>query len=116
MPSQSDIHAQIMAKLSPIVQEKLTTRLPEDSSNLTLTEMENMVGELVAEISQEVLQELVDKVQDEHNDTPHCEHCGGVMKHKGKHDKIIRTEQGRVNLKRPYYYCEHCQDGFFPPG
>jgi predicted GNAT family acetyltransferase len=47
---------------------------------------------------------------------PYCTKCGSKMRHQGYRKRQIVTETGEVVLRRAYYLCESCGEGFFPPG
>ncbi len=45
-----------------------------------------------------------------------CPECGGCVENKGKKAKTVQHREGTVEVKREYYYCPSCKQGFFPPG
>ena len=45
-----------------------------------------------------------------------CPECGGGVENKGKKGKTVQHREGTVEVKRAYYYCPSCKQGFFPPG
>lgn len=45
-----------------------------------------------------------------------CGQCHQPMKKKGLRSKQVVSAAGEVRLKRAYYYCPTCQQGFFPLG
>jgi len=45
-----------------------------------------------------------------------CPICGGKLRRKGRKAKMVISLVGEVKVERDYYYCAHCQRGFFPPG
>lgn len=47
---------------------------------------------------------------------PSCPECGQRMPYKGQKTKGISSWVGELELKRGYFYCDHCQSGLFPPG
>ena len=46
---------------------------------------------------------------------PGCPGCEKEMHYKGMKPKEITSMVGEVKLNRGYYYCDHCESGFFPP-
>jgi hypothetical protein len=46
---------------------------------------------------------------------PCCPACGQRMSYKGLKTKGISSWVGELELKRGYFYCDHCQRGLFPP-
>ncbi|MCL4369907.1 MAG: hypothetical protein M1380_03235, partial [Chloroflexi bacterium] len=45
-----------------------------------------------------------------------CDKCGGRMQDKGEVSRAVEGPEGEVRLRRRYYYCPSCKEGFFPPG
>ncbi len=45
-----------------------------------------------------------------------CPECGGLVKYKGRSKRDVEHLEGGTALQRAYYYCVHCESGFFPPG
>jgi len=45
-----------------------------------------------------------------------CEVCGEALVYKGRPRREIGHLEGKIELRRAYYYCPHCQGGVFPPG
>ncbi len=46
---------------------------------------------------------------------PECPKCKQEMHYKGMKRKEITSLSGEIELKRGYYYCDHCRNGLFPP-
>lgn len=45
-----------------------------------------------------------------------CEVCGQLMRYKGELSRAVEHYlEGETELERAYYYCAHCEGGFFPP-
>ena len=82
--------------------------------DLTMTEMEDMVGELEVELRQAVRQQLVEDSQTQDQDL--CSECGGKLRNKGKRKRRVVTVRGEVEVERDYYVCTGCGAGYFPPG
>lgn len=45
-----------------------------------------------------------------------CPQCGEGLVYKGTPEREVLHREGETRLTRAYYYCPHCQRGFFPPG
>ena len=82
--------------------------------DLTMTEMEDLVGELEIDFRQAALQELVDESQSQNKGL--CPHCQGKLRNKGKRRKRLITVRGEIEVDRDYYVCLDCGEGYFPPG
>jgi hypothetical protein len=42
--------------------------------------------------------------------------CGGDRVSKGYREREVVTKWGPIKVKRAYFQCEKCGEGFFPPG
>ncbi len=74
------------------------------------------VWELRQEWTQTVSEAVVEKVygREQQRQRWHCPGCGRRLKARGLHERTVETLVGEVQLKRPYFYCEHCQQGSYP--
>jgi uncharacterized protein with PIN domain len=79
---------------------------------MTLSEIEDVIGDLENDFRQRVLREVMDE-QEEQAMT--CPDCGGQLRNKGKHSKRLVTMRGETDIERNYYQCEACGKGIFPP-
>lgn len=68
-------------------------------------ELTGMVAEAVAELKHRKAME---------QRTMACPHCGRTLQSRGLHTRMVDTMVGRLELKRPYFYCVRCQEGFYP--
>jgi uncharacterized protein with PIN domain len=82
--------------------------------DLSMSEMENLVGELEIELRQAWMQEVVDEAQTQAVGL--CPDCGDKLRYKGKKLKRVVTLRGEIEVERDYYRCEGCQRRYFPPG
>lgn len=82
--------------------------------DLSMTEMEDLVGDLETDFRQAVLQELVDESQTQNKGL--CPSCQGKLRNKGKRRKRLITVRGEIEVERDYYVCQDCGAGHFPPG
>ena len=81
--------------------------------DLTMTEMENMVGDLEMDLRQSIMQELADDSQK--TDDNLSSECDGKLRNKGKRKRKIVTVRGEIEVTRNYYICTDCGAGYFPP-
>lgn len=45
-----------------------------------------------------------------------CPECRGVLEPKGQKRNRVESQVGSLQMKRSYYYCPRCRQGFFPSG
>lgn len=81
--------------------------------DLTMSEMEDLVGRLEIDLGESMMQELVDEAQTQPGGV--CPDCGKGLRYKGKKPRRVVTLRGEVEVERDYYRCETCQRGYFPP-
>lgn len=113
MPTPSD---ELKKRLHERVAEAIEKRLEQKAGrrDLSLSEMEDLVGDFEISVRQSLLQEIVMDAQETRPGV--CETCGGKLRYKGKKPKQIISLRGEVTVERDYYHCETCGSGYFPPG
>ena len=84
--------------------------------DIKFRDIENQVLETRQEIGAQLAQTLVEEEASGQATALRCPVCGGKLRRKGKKEKVVVSLAGEVRVKRDYYYCPHCQRGFFPPG
>lgn len=88
----------------------------ENGEALSLSQIEQKVGELRFELTSRLVEsKLKLEVKKQQGPATQCESCGQEMRNKGQKKRTIITSQGEVEIERPYNYCTHCRQGFFPP-
>jgi hypothetical protein len=88
-----------------------------EAERLTLSEMEERVGELKFELTRKLLESWVEmEVQKQGGPGPVEEESGEELEYKGLKERVVVTSQGEIKVKRPYYYHRRKGEGFFPPG
>lgn len=100
--------AQAQAAIDKLLEEK------QDRRDLSMSEMERLVGDLEVELRQALMQTLVAESQAQGPGL--CPACGGKLRMKGKRAKQVVTVRGEVVVERDYYVCSACGTGYFPPG
>jgi hypothetical protein len=84
---------------------------------LDLSRIEEMVEELKFELTGLLVESVIEvQKRGQAGPGPVCDRCGREMHYKGEKRREVVTSQGRIELQRPYYHCEQCQVGIFPPG
>jgi len=102
------LHKRAQEAVEKLLEQKAGRR------DLSLSEMEDLVGDFEIEIRQSLMQEMVADAQATQQGL--CEACGGKLRSKGKKPKQVVTVRGEVKVARDYYQCERCGTGYFPPG
>ena len=113
MPENSDdLEARLLEKARIAIRKMLVQK--GERHDLTLTEMEDMVGELEMGLRQSIMQELTDDNQP--SSSGNCPECGEKLRNKGKRKRKVVTVRGEIEMTRDYYVCSDCGMGYFPPG
>ena len=110
--SREDLKSRLLQRVQGSIDNLIAQKAGR--RDLSMTEMEDLVGELEVELRQALMQELVDEAQTQGNGL--CPDCGGKLRHKGKKLKRVVTVRGEVEVERDYYHCAQCGTGYFPPG
>ena len=88
-----------------------------ERERLSLSEREERVGELKFELTRKLLESWVEmEVQQQGGPGPVDEESGEELEYKGLKERMVVTSQGKIKVKRPYYYDRRKGEGFFPPG
>lgn len=111
MPTnRDDLKAKLLAQAEAAIDKILSDeRLSEE---MTMSEIEAVVGESEVDFRQRTLEEII-AIQQENAKT--CPLCGSRLRNKGKRKKRVVTLRGESEIERTYYHCETCQKGYFPP-
>jgi hypothetical protein len=113
MSSTSDeLEKRLQKRAHEAIQKLLEPKA--DRRDLSMSEMEDLVGDFEIDIRQSLMQEMVAEVQADHRGLG--EAWGGRLRYKGKKPKPVVTLRGEVKVERDYYQCERCGKGYFPPG
>ena len=108
--SRDELKAKLLVKAEAAIDKLLQDeRLDE---RMTMSEIEQVIGQPEATFRQAALEEIIALQQP----TPTtCPLCGGKLENKGKRTRQIVTVRGETTLERPYYQCQQCGRGYFPP-
>jgi hypothetical protein len=112
---EEELKARLLAEMEGEV-ERLLAEVG-DHSQVTLTDIERLVGEAGRRIQQRVVERLVaEAAQAQGPERVSCPGCGGKLRYKGQKARWIATSNGEIQVERGYFYCDECGKGIFPPG
>jgi hypothetical protein len=82
----------------------------------SLEELTQAVFTLRQELTQAVTEGLVEQAHRAalEQRTAVCPPCGQTLSARGLQERTVETLVGAVRLRRPYFYCVHCQQGTTP--
>ena len=110
LSKRDELKAKLLAKAEATIEAMLNDE--RISTKMTLSQIEQVIGEPERLFSQSILEELLAVQKTTHKT---CPKCGGALENKGVRDKHVISVRGETTLKRPYYQCQQCGHGFFPP-
>jgi len=110
------LRAELESAMKARMEQLVADALQKGEERLTLTNIENIVLKIQKEMGEELTEALIKTQSEVPVPGPKCEQCGQEMHYKGQKSRRVVTRSGEVTVKRPYYYCEQCRHGFFPPG
>jgi len=110
LTNRDDLKAKLLAQAEAAIDKLLSDeRLSEQ---MTMSEIEAVVGVSEADFRQRTLEEIIATQQEK---AKSCPMCGGSLRNKGKRKKRVVTLRGESEIERTYYHCETCKKGYFPP-
>ena len=107
------LEKQLKAKAEDAIRT-LLEKLP-NKSDLTMSDMETLIGEMGHEIMRDTMQAVAQTEQVEASEVM-CKACQVRMHKRGKRKKQVVTLRGEIEVQRQYYVCPRCGTGTFPPG
>jgi uncharacterized protein with PIN domain len=110
--SNGELKARLLAETEAILDEVLKERHPSES----LDDIEVLATEARRRFGQQVMASLVGEHGEPALESVKCPKCGQAMRYKGRKDKQVVSTSGEVTVRRAYYYCTSCRQGYFPPG
>ncbi len=111
---RQDIEERLRTRINRLVDEALAEARKDKP--LSLSDIEEIALAVRTKVGQEVAQTLVQEQANISVPGPKCTKCGREMHYKGLKKRRVVSRSGEVDWERPYYYCETCRRGFFPPG
>lgn len=115
MKPEEELKARLMAEMEGEIDKLLAAA--GDRGEITLTEIERVVGEAGRRIEQCIAERMVAEAAKAQGQVRvDCPECGGKLRYKGQKGRWVATTSGEVKVERGYFYCEACGRGVFPPG
>ena len=108
---KDELKAKLLAEAEASIEKMLSDE--RMSKKMTITEIEDVIGDLERDFRQRVLSEVVGEQEAK---LRKCPDCGGKLRNKGKHTKRMVSLRGETDIERSYYQCEACGEQIFPPG
>ena len=87
----------------------------DEAHRFHISEIEEIALDLRQEVGKDVTVALTQQESQQRDVDVACPSCQQVMRAKGRKAKWVKTRTGMVRVSRPYYYCETCKTGHFPP-
>ena len=107
--------AQLMEEAETLIDELL--EWDEQTKAPTLAQIEDVILKLRQQMGQRMAEEVLGGQEASAPvPGPGCPKCKREMRYRGKKEREVESRLGAVELKRGYYYCDHCGEGFFPLG
>lgn len=113
--SREQLKAELMTKMEEVVEQMLEWR--EQGQGYTFREIEDEVMLLGQSVQQALTEAAIGQEESRQPaKPPDCPACGEKMVDKGLRARQVRGRGGQVTVKRGYYTCPKCGQGFFPSG
>jgi hypothetical protein len=109
--SNAEIKARLLAETEALLDELLESR----QSDETLDDIEALASAARYRFGEGLSAHLVGEHGQPSFEPVNCPSCGQPMVYKGQKAKRLVTQTGQVTVKRAYYYCTGCRQGYFPP-
>lgn len=101
-----------ITKIGQLLRETLTERV---ASPTDFGQMERELRQLLQECGQVSMSQWLESLTPTYpNDHACCPHCQQEADYVRWRTSNIRTLQGNVSCRRPYYLCPHCHKGHYP--
>ncbi len=80
----------------------------EDLSRTMFLSRKELLGKVAGDLLQQKYRDAINQ------ETMSCPGCGQTLNSRGLHERTVETMIGEVKLKRPYFYCVRCHEGYHP--
>jgi hypothetical protein len=113
-PTRAEMKAHLLAQTETTIDQFLDWI--EKTERPNLTQIEETVLEFRRAMGQSLAETAIRAQATTHPvPGPRCPTCDREMHFKDDKSKTITSQVSDLELNRSYYYCAHCQQGFFPP-
>jgi hypothetical protein len=81
-----------------------------------LDEIAETIFEMRHELTGMIAESLVEKLHSKELEQTEmvCPKCGRVLTSRDEVERTVETMIGSIKLKRPYFWCKNCSEGFYP--
>lgn len=80
----------------------------------TLDQIEQLVEDVSVEMDRALEERLLERPEGAPENQARCPSCPGVGRYRAVHTRTLLTRHGERTLRRRYYYCATCHQGFAP--
>jgi hypothetical protein len=96
--------------------EMLSAQVEEElAAEYTLSDIEKVTRRLVQEVGRRAIAMTVESVEKPHPEPEaQCPTCGQTIPYVRRRSAQLRTLFGRIEVRRAYYLCSACHQGYFP--
>lgn len=113
--TRAELRAELEAEAARLIEETLAWN--EQAQAPTLTEIEEQVLQFRKKLGERLAEVLIAAQPTVAPVQVRCPDCQRPMHQKRRRQRRrVESRVGAVAVARAYYYCEHCRQGFFPPG
>ena len=100
-----DLFDQWMDQMVESMKDRATL---EELSRMMFLSRKELLGNVAGVLLQQKYQDAIAQ------ETMVCPVCGQILKVRAMHERTVETMIGEVKLKRPYFYCVRCHEGYHP--
>jgi hypothetical protein len=112
--SHDEIRTELQAEAARMIDELMAWQAATPTPNLT--QIEDAVLKVRQRLSERMAELLIESQEAVRPGiTPRCPQCQGKLRFKDEQPRTVESRTGKLEVARAYYYCPHCQAGFFPP-
>ena len=113
--SREELRNALTRKAEVLIEEVLDWC--EVSEEPNFSEIEEQVLQIRQALSEEMVRLIIEQQESVRPTVaPCCRQCQEPMQYKGDKEKTVDCLIGQVPIRRAYYHCGTCKQGFFFPG